>query len=304
MPMTRYLSAALLAGASLLPDSFAMAQAPVPEVEAPPPDVIAPPRFRRRVQIFIPPIGRFGGFSADISRGNVNINVGPSGGGFGGPAFGGVNVSVFRPAPIEGPTVVYGPGAAEFDPTARRHVIVTIPNPFLGCVGGDGEVVPFQPQNDGTDPANPELGAPATSNPADNDAVLPPETGSSPRRNSRSLDSLLPELPPGTATPRTTNKPAADLPVEIPETVVPKRSTGEAREKKVDGPSFPELPPQSAIEPAPRLFPTRGPRLLPAGYIPNNGFDVDRTGRPNAPVRPGNDPFGPTLPPQQGQPAT
>lgn len=297
MPMTRYLSAALLAGASLLPDSFAMAQAPVPEADAPPPDFSAPPRARRRVQIFIPPIGRFGGFSADIGRGNVNVNVGPSGGGFGGPAFGGVNVSVFRPAPIEGPTVVYGPGVAEFDPTVRRHVIVTIPNPFLGCVGGDGEVVPFQPLNDATDPRSPELGAPATSNPADTDSVLPPEAGSAPPRNSRSLDRLLPELPPGASTSRTTNKPAA----EVPETVVPKRSTGE---KQVDGPVLPELPPQSSRDPAPRLFPTRGPRLLPTGFIPNNGFDVDRTVRPNAPVRPGNDPFGPTLPPQEGQPAT
>lgn len=295
--MTRFLIAALLAGVSLVPDSFAVAQAPVPEVEAPPADVVFPPRARRRLQIFIPPIGRFGGFSADIGRGNVNINVGPSGGGFGGPAFGGVNVSVFRPAPIEGPAVVYGPGVAEFDPTARRHVIVTIPNPFLGCVGGDGEVVPFQPQNDGIDRASPELGAPATSNPADTDSVLPPEAGSTPPRNSRSLDRLLPELPPGASTPRTTNKPET----EVPETVVPKRSTGE---QKVDGPVLPELPSQSSRDPAPRLFPTRGPRLLPAGFIPNNGFDVDRTIRPNAPVRPGNDPFGPRLLPPENQPAT
>jgi hypothetical protein len=298
MSMTRFLSAALLAGASLVPDSFAVAQAPLaPDADAPPPEFITPPRARRRLQIFIPPIGRFGGFSADIGRGNVNVNVGPSGGGFGGPAFGGVNVSVFRPAPIEGPAVVYGPGVAEFAPSARRHVIVTIPNPFLGCVGGDGEVVPFQPLNDSGDATNPDLGAPTLSAPYDPNSALPPEVSPRQPRDNRGLDSLLPELPPGAATPRTTNKPAT----EVPETVVPKRSTGD---KKVDGPVLPELPPQSSLEPAPRLFPTRGPRLLPAGFIPDNGFDVDRGPRPNAPVRPGNDPFGPRFPRPEAQPAT
>lgn len=300
MTKTRLISAAVLAGLSLVPEVPVSAQGPAFSAggsvqEAPPPDVVLPPRGRRRLHISIPPIGRFGGFSADIGRGDVNVNVGPSGGGFGGPAFGGVNVSVFRPQPIYGPAVVYGPGVAEFEPTVQRHVIVTIPNPFLGCVGADGQIVPGQVLSGPVEYDSPDLGNPQSQPDEGPDLGLPdaaPTRVPQRSRPDRGLDSLLPEAPPTSLAPKSAEKSNEESP-EIP---VPKRSKG-------DGPVLPELPPQSSNV-APRLFPTRGPRLLPAGFVPNNGFEVDRETRPNAPVRPGDDPFGPTRPQDPNLPAT
>lgn len=257
--MLRQTLLALSALGGLLPASQLFAQNPVgepPRVYGPEPVPYGP--VGRRIGIFIPPIGRFGGFSADIGRGRVDIQVGPSGyGGYGAPPFGGVNISVHRPEIYYGPTEPYIYGGA-YGPTTIS------PHPYLGCVGDDCDPEPVPSQLAPTpDPAS---GLPK---PPDPDPQL---------------------------------KGPANHPTEPEETVVPRRIPGTNPAKPAtpaspaSGPQLPNLPPQSA-NPAPRFFPTSGgPRLIPPGFIPNNGFDVDRTVRPNAPTLPGDDPFGPTRP--------
>lgn len=219
---------------------------------------------RRRIGIFIPPIGRFGGFSANIGGGHVDINVGPSGyGPYGAPAFGGVQVNVHRPDAVYGPAGVYGYG---IEPGAPWGAPSTGPHPYLGCVGAD---------------CDPDLG--------------PSQLAPTPEPDRESS--------PSPSRPKVASPPVPGLNAEPDETVVPRRvpSTNpgtppRGRENAPSGPQLPPPPPQSSTA-APRLFPTSGgPRLIPPGFVPNNGFDVDRDVRPSAPVLPGDDPFGPSRP--------
>ena len=259
--MLRRTLLALSAFGGMLPATAAFAQAPgeePPRVYGPDPAPFGP--VGRRVGIFIPPIGRFGGFSADIGRGRVDIQVGPRGHGgygYGAPAFGGVNISVHRPEFYYGPTepLIYG---------GAHGPATSTPHPYLGCVGDD---------------CDPELGPSQL-------APTPDPVSGSPKP---------PDPDPAL------NAPASN-PSEPDETVVPRRIPDANRvkpttpPKPLTGPQLPSLPPQSSNA-APRFFPTSGgPRLIPPGFIPNNGFDVDRTVRPNSPTLPGDDPFGPTRP--------
>lgn len=251
--------------------------APAPQVEpAAPPAVPGQTRVYgpveinrgpggKRINIFIPPIGRFGGFSADIGGGRVGIDVGPSGGSPVDPGFSGLHLEIFHPRSFSGPPVVYGPA---FHPSLGVGVVT---NPYLGCVDGN---------------CDPRTTLPAYADPAtapSADSVLPPM-----------LDEGRPAAP---AIP-----PEPSLPAE---TVVPQRPANAPPAGAERGPQFPsQFAPQSSRPVAPRFFPSTGPAFLPPGFIPRNGFDVDNGVRPNPATRPGDDPFGPQRPREPGEPAT
>lgn len=227
---------------------------------------------RRGMNIFVPPIGGFGGVSVQVGSGRVGVQVGPSGyDRFGGPAFSGVDVEVFRPRTFYGPPIVYGPAIS---PSLGAGTVV---NPYLGCVDGNCDREPSLPSY--TESGRNDL-----------DAVLPPPP------NFNSTPKTMPQAPqPG---PRL-------QPPELPVNPSP-QETPVPRRAPQSGPQLSPQEPQASQPVAPRFFPTTGPRLLPAGFIPRNGFDIDSGVRPNAPSLPGNDPFGPSRPrdPRDLPPAT